>query len=83
MGTSWMKTADKVASAGLILTLVASASGLVFQTSSVGIVDTAGWAQIGALPLVVAGAIRGSRWWLLVLFLIAVGGYLWLLEQGH
>lgn len=78
-----MRTTDKIATTGLVLTIVASASGLVFQTSSIGIVDAAGWAQIGALLLIAIGIIRGSRWWLLALFLVAVGGYLWLLEQGH
>ena len=78
-----MKTADKLASLGLALTVVASAVGLVFQGPDLGIVNAAGWAQILALLLVLGGVVRGSRWWLLSILLITAGGYLWLLEQGH
>ncbi|WP_158786161.1 hypothetical protein [Granulicella sp. L46] len=78
-----MKTADKLASLGLVLTVVASAAGLVFQGPNLGIVNAAGWAQLLALLLVLVGVVRGSRWWLVSILLVAAGGYLWLLEQGH
>jgi len=78
-----MKTADKVASLGLVATIGASVVGLLFQGPDLGIVNAAGWAQLVALLLVLVGIVRGSRWWLLALLLITAGGYLWLLEQGH
>jgi hypothetical protein len=78
-----MKSADKIAGVGLLLTIGASATGLIFQGHDLGIVNAAGWAQILALLLVLVGVLRGSGWWLLSLLLITAGGYLWLLEQGH
>jgi hypothetical protein len=78
-----IKTADKLASLGLALTVVGSAVGLLFQGPDLGIVNVAGWAQIVALVLMLVGVVRGSRWWLLSIILITAGGYLWLLEQGH
>jgi hypothetical protein len=78
-----IKIADKLATLGLALTIVGSATGLLFQGPNLGIVNAAGWAQVLALLLVLVGVVRGSRWWLLSTLLIAVGGYLWLLEQGH
>ena len=78
-----MKTADKLASLGLVLTVVASAAGVLFQGPDLGIVNAAGLVQVLALLLVLIGVVRGSRWWLLSILLITAGGYLWLLEQGH
>ena len=78
-----IKTANKLASLGLAVTVLGSAVGLFFQGPDLGIVNAAGWAQVLALLLVLIGVVGGSRWWLLSILLIAAGGYLWLLEQGH
>jgi hypothetical protein len=77
------KLANRFGVTGLLLTVAASVIGLLFQVTNPGIVDAAGWLQLGAMLLTVAGILRGSRRWLLSIPLIAVGGYLWLLEQGH
>jgi len=80
---SRVKFAHQVAIVGMVLTIGASATGLIFQGPNLDIVNAAGWAQVVALLLLVIGVVRGSLWWLLSLPLVLAGGFLWLLEQGH
>ncbi len=85
-GANWesrVKFANQVAIVGIVLTVGASASGLISQGPNLDMVNAAGWAQVVALLLLVIGVVRGSRWWLLSLLLVLAGGFLWLLEQGH
>ena len=74
--------ADGLGLLGCVISLAGVVAGLFWQ-ANLSAVKWGGYAQLVALVLIVAAAIRGRARWLICLPLFAAGGYLWLLEQGH